>query len=55
MNNSIIHDVLQAYDFPATLLGLMLLHGLLAGELPFIHKRKVVTRKNNAEQKGDQA
>ena len=43
------------FFFPATLLGLMLLHGLLAGELPFIHRRKVVTRKNNAEQKGEQA
>lgn len=36
------------FFFPATLLGLMLLHGILAGELPFIHKRKVITRKNDS-------
>lgn len=48
------------FFFPATLLGLALLHGLLAGELPFISKRKTVTRKNNqpaatADEKGDRA
>ena len=47
------------FFFPATLIGLMLLHGILAGELPFIKKRKVVVRKNNtaaeATQKGDPA
>lgn len=47
------------FFFPATLIGLMLLHGILAGELPFIKNRKVVVRKNNtaaeATQKGDPA
>ncbi len=36
------------FFFPASLLGLTLLHGLLAGELPFFHKRHVVTRRSNA-------
>ena len=43
------------FFFPATLIGLTLLHGILAGELPFIHKRKVVVRKNTTApaQKGE--
>lgn len=34
------------FFFPASLVGLMLLHGLLAGELPFLKKRRVVIRRN---------
>ncbi len=34
------------FFFPASLLGLTLLHGLLAGEIPFLKKRRVVTRRN---------
>ncbi len=36
------------FFFPASLVGLTLLHGLLAGEIPFLHKRRVVTRRHNA-------
>lgn len=45
------------FFFPATLLGLTILHSVLAGEIPFLKKRKVVMRKNTAaqEQKGDKA
>ncbi len=35
------------FFFPASLVGLTLLHGLLAGELPFFRKRHVVTRRHN--------
>ena len=34
------------FFFPASLVGLMLLHGLLAGELPFLKKRRVVVRRH---------
>lgn len=33
------------FFFPASLVGLMLLHGALAGELPFLKKRRVVVRR----------
>ncbi len=36
------------FFFPASLVGLTLLHGLLAGELPFLKRRRVVSRRNNA-------
>lgn len=36
------------FFFPASLTGLVLLHGLLAGEIPFFKKRRVVTRFHNA-------
>ncbi len=35
------------FFFPASLVGLTLLHGLLSGEIPFLKKRRVVTRRNN--------
>lgn len=38
------------FFFPASLVGLMLLHGLLAGELPFFKKRRVVVRRHRGEQ-----
>ena len=38
------------FFFPASLVCLMLLHGLLAGELPFLKKRKVVRRINNGKE-----
>ena len=48
--------------FPATLFGLTVLHSLLAGEIPFIKKRKVVIRRSEStasetttEQKGEQS
>ncbi len=41
------------FFFPASLLGLVILHSLLSGEFPFIHKRRVVTRRQNTPQKGD--
>lgn len=43
------------FFFPASLICLMLLHGLLSGEIPFIHKRRVVvTRRQEAPaQKGE--
>lgn len=41
------------FFFPASLAGLVILHSLLSGEIPFIHKRRVVTRKQNSPQKGD--
>ncbi len=34
------------FFFPASLVGLTLLHGLLAGEIPFFKKRRVVSRSN---------
>ena len=46
------------FFFPASLAGLMVLHSVLAGEIPFMKKRRVVTRRSNApttEQKGEQA
>ncbi len=36
------------FFFPASLVGLTLLHGLLAGEIPFLKKRQVITRRHNA-------
>ena len=39
------------FFFPASLLGLMLLHGLLAGEVPFLkHRRTVIRRTNTPDQ-----
>lgn len=35
------------FFFPASLLGLMLLHGLLAGEVPFLKRRRTVVRRVN--------
>lgn len=39
------------FFFPASLAGLVILHSLLSGELPFIHKRRVVTRRQNTPEK----
>lgn len=36
------------FFFPASLVGLMLLHGILAGELPLLKKRQVVRRRHGA-------
>lgn len=36
------------FFFPASLLGLMLLHGLLAGEVPFLKRRRTVVRRINS-------
>lgn len=36
------------FFFPASLAGLIALHGLLAGEIPFLHRRRVVTRQHGA-------
>lgn len=45
------------FFFPATLIGLAVLHSLLAGEIPFLRKRNVIIRKNDTqptpEEKGD--
>jgi len=38
------------FFFPASLFGLMVLHGLLAGEIPFFKKRRVVVRRHNGEE-----
>lgn len=38
------------FFFPATLVGLTVLYGILLGEIPFLRKRKVIIRKNNSEQ-----
>ncbi len=35
------------FFFPASMLGLAILHGLLAGEIPFLKRRRVVVRKLN--------
>ncbi len=35
------------FFFPASLLGLMLLHGLLAGEVPFLKRRRTIVRHHN--------
>ena len=46
------------FFFPASLAGLMILHSILAGEIPFLKKRRVVTRRSNtptADEKGEQA
>ena len=40
------------FFFPASLLGLMLLHGLLAGEVPFLKRRRTVIRRTNAPAAG---
>lgn len=34
------------FFFPATLIGLTILHGLLSGEIPFLKKRRVITRRS---------
>lgn len=36
-----------ALFFPASLLGLFLIHSLLAGELSFLKRRKVIIRSNS--------
>lgn len=41
------------FFFPASLFGLILLHGILAGEIPFLKKRRVVVRRHDG--KGVQA
>lgn len=38
------------FFFPASLLGITLIHGLLAGEIPFMKRRRIVIRNNNAIQ-----
>lgn len=46
------------FFFPATLIGLVFLHSILAGEVPFLKKRKVIiTRRNQntEEKKGEEA
>ena len=47
------------FFFPASLLGLVILHSILAGEIPFLKNRKIVTRRNIAQsattEKGDAA
>ncbi len=35
------------FFFPASLIGLMLLHGLLAGEIPFMKRRRIIVRRHN--------
>ena len=40
------------FFFPASLVGLALLHGLLAGEIPLLHRRRVVTRRNRPAEQG---
>ena len=35
------------FFFPATLIGLTILHGLLSGEIPFLKKRRVITRRSH--------
>ena len=39
------------FFFPASLLGLMLLHGLLSGEVLFLKRRQTITRHNNQADK----
>lgn len=41
------------FFFPISLLGLIILHSLLAGEIPFFQKRTVITRRNNTKQEGE--
>ena len=41
------------FFFPASLLGLMLLHGLLAGEVPFLKRRRTVIRRTNTPDQKD--
>ncbi len=43
------------FFFPASLVGLTLLHGLLAGELPFFTRHRVVTRRHHAPVAADKA
>ena len=38
---------------PASLLGLMLLHGLLAGEVPFLKRRRTIIRQSNTLKEGE--
>lgn len=42
------------FFFPASLLGLMLLHGLLAGEVPFLKRRRTVSRTQTTTEKESQ-
>lgn len=35
------------FFFPASLVGLMVLHSLLAGEIPFMKRRRTIVRRNN--------
>lgn len=39
------------FFFPISLLGLVILHSILSGEIPFINKRRVVTRTRNTTSK----
>lgn len=44
------------FFFPASLMGLMILHSVLVGEIPFLKKRRVITRRHgesDTEQKGE--
>ncbi len=41
------------FFFPASLMGLMLLHGLLAGEIPFFRKRRVVISRRRTPREPD--
>lgn len=44
------------FFFPASLAGLMILHGLLAGEIPFLKRRKtVITYRNTSNKKEEDA
>lgn len=43
------------FFFPASLVGLMLLHGLLSGEMPFLRKQRVIVRRNNTNNEESQA
>ena len=36
------------FFFPASLVGLMVLHSLLAGEIPFMKRRRTIVRRNNS-------
>lgn len=42
------------FFFPTSLICLTILHGILAGEIPFLKKRKAVIRQNNIEHKEEQ-
>ena len=39
----------MVFFFPASMLILLVLHGVLAGEIPFLKKRRVVVRMNREE------
>lgn len=38
------------FFFPASLLGITLIHGLLVGEIPFMKRRRIVIRSNHTIQ-----